>query len=101
MVAIGRALMSQPKLLLLDEISVGLSPLFVQEICRVIKDINKSKKLTIFLVEQNVRLALALADRGYIIESGRILDQGDAKALLNSDRVKNAYLGIGVAKESE
>jgi branched-chain amino acid transport system ATP-binding protein len=101
MVAIGRALMSQPKLLLLDEISVGLSPLLVQEICRVIKDINKSRKLTIFLVEQNVRMALALADRGYIIESGRILDQGDAKALLNSDRVKDAYLGIGSAKESE
>jgi branched-chain amino acid transport system ATP-binding protein len=95
MLAIGRALMSQPKLLLLDEMSLGLSPLIVQELSRVIKDLNTSRKLTIFLVEQDVNIALSLADHGYIIENGRIQDQGDARELLRSKRVKEAYLGIG------
>lgn len=95
MLAIGRALMSQPKLLLLDEMSLGLSPVLVQNISQVIREINKSGAVTIFLVEQNVRMALVLADRGYIMENGRILDQGDAKTLLSSDRVKDAYLGGG------
>lgn len=99
MLAIGRALMSQPKLLLLDEMSLGLSPLLVQDISRVIRQINKLRKLGIFLVEQNVRMALALADRGYIMENGRIVDQGDAEALLSSESVKDAYLGVGPAKE--
>ena len=100
MLAIGRALMSQPRLLLIDEMSLGLSPLLVQEISRVIKDINKSRKLTIFLVEQDVNIALSMADRGYIIENGRIQDQGDARALLHSERVKEAYLGIGPAEKA-
>ena len=93
MLAIGRAIMSQPRLLLIDEMSLGLSPLLVEEISRVLKDINKSKKLTIFLVEQDVNMALAMADRGYIVENGHIQDQGDARALLRSERIKEAYLG--------
>jgi branched-chain amino acid transport system ATP-binding protein len=93
MLAIGRALMSQPRLLLIDEMSLGLSPLLVEEISQVLKDINKSKKLTIFLVEQDVNMALAMADRGYIVENGHIQDQGDARALLCSERIKEAYLG--------
>jgi len=95
MLTIGRALMSQPKLLLLDEISLGLSPLMVQEISRVIRDINKSMGLTIFLVEQDVYMALSMAERGYVMENGRIQYQGDAKALLASEQIKKAYLGIG------
>ncbi len=94
MLAIGRALMSQPKILLIDEMSLGLSPLMVQEFCRVIQRINEFKKLTVFLVEQDVRLALCMAHRGYIIENGRIVDQGDARLLLCSERIKEAYLGV-------
>jgi len=100
MLAIGRALMSQPKLLLLDEMSLGLGPLVVQETSRVIKDLNKSRKLTIFLVEQNVHMALSMADRGYVIENGRIVDQGDARALLCSERIKEAYLGISPVEKA-
>lgn len=94
MLSVARGLMSQPKLLLLDEISLGLSPLLVQEIVRIIKQINKLKRITIFFVEQNVRMALALADRGYILENGSIVDEGDTKALLGSQSVKDAYLGV-------
>jgi branched-chain amino acid transport system ATP-binding protein len=94
MLAIGRALMSQPKILLIDEMSLGLSPLLVQELCQVIQDINKVKKLTVFLVEQDVQLALSMAHRGYVIENGRIVDQGDAKLLLSNPRIKEAYLGL-------
>jgi branched-chain amino acid transport system ATP-binding protein len=99
MLAIARGLMSQPKLLLLDEMSLGLGPLLVQDISQVINEINKLKGITIFLVEQNVRMALALADRGYILENGRIVDQGDAKVLWSSDNVKKAYLGGGPVTE--
>ena len=95
MLAIGRALMSQPKILLIDEMSLGLSPLLVQELCQVIQDINKVKKLTVFLVEQDVQLALSLAHRGYVIENGRIVKKGDAKLLLSNPRIKEAYLGVG------
>jgi branched-chain amino acid transport system ATP-binding protein len=98
MLAIGRALMSQPRLLLLDEMSLGLAPLLVQNFSRVIKQINKEQKISIFLVEQNVNMALSLADRGYIMENGRIIFQGDAKTLLNNDLVKDAYLGIKISK---
>jgi len=93
MLAIGRALMSQPKLLLLDEMSLGLAPLLVHSLSQVIRQISKSG-VTIFLAEQNVRMALALADRGYIMENGRIVDQGEAKLLLRSDHVKRAYLAL-------
>ncbi len=93
MLAIGRALMSRPKSLLIDEMSLGLSPLVVQELSRVIQNINRANRLTIFLVEQDVPLALSMAQRGYVIENGRIIDEGDAKSLLCSARVKEAYLG--------
>lgn len=93
MLAIGRALMSQPKGLLIDEMSLGLSPLVVQELSRVIQSINKQNNLTVFVVEQDVPLALSMAHRGYVIENGRIIDEGDAKSLLCSARIKEAYLG--------
>jgi branched-chain amino acid transport system ATP-binding protein len=93
MLAIGRALMSDPKMLLIDEMSLGLSPIVVQELSHIIKEINQSKKLTIVLVEQDVQLALALSDFGYIIENGRIVGQGSSCELLSSDKVKQAYLG--------
>jgi branched-chain amino acid transport system ATP-binding protein len=94
MLAIGRALMSQPKLLLVDELSLGLAPVVVEKISDVLKEINKSRGIGIFLVEQNVQMALELADTGYIIENGRIVGQGNAKSLLESEEVKEAYLGI-------
>ena len=97
MLAIGRALMSHPKLLMIDEMSLGLSPLVVQEISRIIKDINKSRRIAVFLVEQDVNMALSIADRGYIVENGRIQSQGTARALLGSDRIQEAYLGISPA----
>jgi branched-chain amino acid transport system ATP-binding protein len=96
MLAIGRALMSNPKLLLIDEMSLGLGPIVVQDLSRIIKEINRSKKLTIFLVEQDVQLALSLADKGFIIENGRIVGQGNCSELLCDDQVKEAYLGIGL-----
>ncbi len=98
MLAIGRALMSQPNLLLMDEVSLGLAPILVQHIYNVVKDINRSKQITIFLVEQNVRLALEVADRGYIIETGSIVGHDKANLLLNSDHVKESYLGFGQMK---
>ncbi|MBN1254341.1 MAG: ABC transporter ATP-binding protein [Deltaproteobacteria bacterium] len=100
MLAIGRALMSQPKILLIDEMSLGLSPLLVQEFCRVIKGINKLSKLTVFLVEQDVQLALSMAHRGYVIENGRIVGQGEAKELLCSEEIKEAYLGMEKADKT-
>lgn len=94
MLAIGRALMSDPSVLLVDEMSLGLSPLITQDLSRVLRQLNRSKQVTILLVEQNVRLALNLAFRCYILENGRIVDQGDSRELLNSERVKEAYLGM-------
>jgi branched-chain amino acid transport system ATP-binding protein len=94
MLAIARALMSQPKILLLDEITLGISPLLVDAIFDVIQQINESNKIAILLVEQNVVVALELAHSGYIIENGRIVGQGDAKVLLESKQIKDAYLGI-------
>ena len=101
MLAIGRALMSLPKLLLIDEMSLGLSPIVVQDLSRIIKEINQSKKLTILLVEQDVQLALSLADKGYIIENGRIVGQGNCSDLLCDDRVKEAYLGLGTERKAK
>ena len=95
MLAIGRALMSQPKLLLMDEVSLGLAPILVRHIYDVVKEINRSKQITIFLVEQNVRLALEVADSGYIIETGYIVGHDKANLLLCSDHVKESYLGFG------
>lgn len=95
MLAVARGLMSQPRLLLLDELSLGLAPLIVRTLYRVILDINDTQGLTILLVEQNVRYALETANRAYIIENGRVVGQGDARELLNSEDVKSAYLAIG------
>lgn len=90
--AIATALMSKPKLLLLDEPSLGLSPIMVQEIGRIISDINQTGT-SILLVEQNARLALSFAHRGYVLETGTIVLHGSAKELLKSEHVKRAYLG--------
>ena len=92
MLAISRALMSKPQVLLLDEPSLGLAPQMVQTIFRVIKEIN-AEGTTILLVEQNAHMALVTAHRGYVMETGRIVLTDDTKALLTSDRIKKAYLG--------
>jgi branched-chain amino acid transport system ATP-binding protein len=92
MLAIARALMSRPKLLLLDEPSLGLAPAIVLEIFRIIRDL-RSTGVTILLVEQNANLALQTADRGYVLEAGAIKLAGDVAVLLGDDRVKQAYLG--------
>ncbi len=92
MLAMARALMSHPKLLLLDEPSLGLSPILVMEIAKIIKDLHQEGR-TIVLVEQNARLALSLADHGYVLETGSIVLQGDAKKLQENENVKKAYLG--------
>lgn len=92
MLAMGRALMSKPKLLLLDEPSMGLAPLFVKEIFSIIVDINKSGT-TVLLVEQNANMALSIANRAYVLETGRIVSSGDAKQLAASEEVRKAYLG--------
>ena len=92
MLAIARALMAEPRLLLLDEPSLGLSPLLVQEIGRIVREINQ-QGVSVLLVEQNARLALGLAHRGYVLEMGAIVAQGQAGELLANDRVRRAYLG--------
>ena len=92
MLAMGRALMSHPKIILMDEPSMGLSPLYVNEIFEIIKNINKSGT-TVLLVEQNAKKALSIADRAYVLETGKIALEGDAKELMNNDSIKKAYLG--------
>ena len=92
MLAMGRALMSQPKLLLLDEPSMGLAPIFIQEIFDIIQDIQK-QGTTVLLIEQNANKALAIADRGYVLETGKVVLTGTGKELLASEEVRKAYLG--------
>jgi branched-chain amino acid transport system ATP-binding protein len=92
MLAIGRAMMSQPKLLMLDEPSMGLSPIMTQTIMRTIKEL-QADGVTILLVEQNAQAALSLADKGYVLEVGRIMFSDTGRALLGDDRVRKAYLG--------
>jgi branched-chain amino acid transport system ATP-binding protein len=95
MLAIGRALMSRPRLLLVDEMSLGLSPLAAQMISEEIRNLNNSRKLAILLVEQDVQMALSIAHRGYVIESGHIVGTGEARELMCSEEIREAYLGIG------
>lgn len=92
MLAVGRALMGKPKMILMDEPSMGLSPLLVKEIFAIIQEVNK-QGITILLVEQNAKMALAISDRAYVLETGTITLSGDAQELLNDARVKKAYLG--------
>ena len=93
MLAMGRALMSHPKIILMDEPSMGLSPIFVNEIFDIIKEVSKGGT-TVLLVEQNAKKALSIADRAYVLETGRIVLEGAADVLMNDDSVKKAYLGI-------
>jgi branched-chain amino acid transport system ATP-binding protein len=93
MLAIGRALMARPRLMLLDEPSMGLAPRLVEQIFAIITGF-KQRGLTVLLVEQNARAALAIADRGYVMETGRIAISGGGRALLDDDRVRTAYLGV-------
>lgn len=92
MLAMGRALMSKPSIVLMDEPSMGLSPIFVTEIFEIIKEISESGT-TVLLVEQNAKKALAIADRAYVLETGKIVLSGDAKTLMNDESIKKAYLG--------
>ncbi|WP_050635812.1 ABC transporter ATP-binding protein [Candidatus Stoquefichus sp. SB1] len=93
MLAMGRALMSKPKLLLLDEPSMGLSPILVNEIFSIIQEINKEDGVTVLLVEQNANKALSIAHRAYVLETGNITVSGDAKDVANNPKVREAYLG--------
>jgi len=92
MLAIARVIMSKPKLLLLDEPSMGLAPLIVADIFKIIKEINE-EGTTVLLVEQNARQALKVADYGYVFETGRVVASGSAKELLQDDTIQKAYLG--------
>ncbi len=94
MLAIARALMSEPKMLVLDEPSLGLAPKIVKEVFQILINLNKEKDVTILLVEQNAGAALKIANRGYVMENGRIVLEDDAKALLKSEEIKKKYLGL-------
>ena len=94
MLAMSRALMARPKLLLLDEPSMGLAPLIITQIFEIIKKINQEHNTTIFLVEQNANLALQISDRGYVIENGRITLTQEASLLMQNPEVQKAYLGV-------
>jgi branched-chain amino acid transport system ATP-binding protein len=93
MLAIARALMSEPKMLVLDEPSLGLAPKIVKDVFQILINLNKQKDVTILLVEQNAGAALKIADRGYVMENGKIVLSDDAKALLQSEEIKKKYLG--------
>ena len=95
MCAIGRALMADPKMVLLDEPSMGLAPQIVEEVFEIVKDLNTQEKTTFLLAEQNTNMALRYADYGYILENGRIVMDGEAKALRENEDVKEFYLGMG------
>jgi len=92
MLAMGRALMARPKILLMDEPSMGLSPFLVREIFRIIEDIHKNGT-TVLLVEQNAKMALGIADRAYVLETGKIILEGTGEELASSEQVRKAYLG--------
>ena len=92
MLAIARALMSKPQIVLMDEPSMGLAPILVQQIFDIIQEINKAGT-TVLLVEQNANMALSIANRAYVLETGKIVLSGDAKELLGNEEIKKAYLG--------
>lgn len=94
MLAMARALMSRPKLLMLDEPSMGLAPVIVDKVFEIIREINAKEHVTILLVEQNARAALSIASRGYVLETGSVIIEDSTKNLLNNDRVKQCYLGM-------
>ncbi len=94
MLAIGRALMARPRLMLLDEPSLGLAPLLVEEIFEIIQRLNRDEKLTVLLVEQNAAMALTIAEHGYVMENGRIVLEGTVEALRANPDVKEFYLGL-------
>jgi len=94
MLVIGRALMAHPKLLLLDEPSLGLAPLLVEDIYQIIQRINAEQKTTILLVEQNVNAALGIANDGYVMENGRVVLSGPADQLINNEDIREFYLGL-------
>ena len=94
MLAIGRALMAKPKMILMDEPSLGLSPLLVKEIFTIIKRLNEEENTSILLVEQNARMALSVSDHGYIMENGRVVMDGKSSELVNNEDVKEFYLGV-------
>ena len=94
MAAIGRAMMAGPKVLLLDEPSLGIAPIIVAELGRIITEINREQGITVLLVEQNAHMALALADRGVVLETGRVTLEGEGRALLESPEIRAAYLGF-------
>jgi branched-chain amino acid transport system ATP-binding protein len=98
MLAIGRALMGRPEVLLLDEPSMGLAPMFIQLIFSIIREIHE-QGMTVLLVEQNAAQALAISDRAYVLETGRIVKTADGRSLLDDPDVKAAYLGVGAAVE--
>ena len=95
MLALGRALMASPRMLLLDEPSLGLAPMLVENIFGALRRINREEGATILLVEQNARIALSVADYGYIMEGGRVVLEGDAEELRANEDVKEFYLGLG------
>ena len=92
MLAIGRALVSRPSLIMLDEPSMGLAPILVEQVFSIIQEIHRSG-VTVLLVEQNARMALSIADRGYVLETGRVVLTGPGRELLQNDSVRKAYLG--------
>jgi branched-chain amino acid transport system ATP-binding protein len=95
MLVVGRAMMANPRLLMLDEPSLGLSPLLTQEIFNIIKRLNKELKTTILLVEQNVRLALDIAEYGYVMENGKVVLNGPSEKLIKNEDIKQFYMGLG------
>ena len=95
MLAVGRALMARPRMMLLDEPSLGLAPLLVEGIFEIIQRVNEEEGTTILLVEQNARLALSIADYGYIMEGGRVVLEGEADELRENEDVREFYLGLG------
>jgi branched-chain amino acid transport system ATP-binding protein len=97
MMVIGRALMADPRLILLDEASLGLAPLVVEEIYEIIKKINQDRKVSMLIVEQNVRAALGISNYGYVLENGRIVLNGPAEMLINNEDVKEFYMGLSAS----